>query len=152
MLVKAILESKSREIVTAKPSMTFDEAMGTLIEKGISCLPVVDDNGDLKGIISDRDIFRKIHETKGDYSSLTVGDVMKESLIVGVPEDDASYITGLMSKNWIRHIPIVEDGKLVGLVSQRDIIVSQAEKKEIENRYLKAYLDDVSGPSRSGDL
>ena len=152
MLVKTMLESKPKEIVTAKPSTKIDEAMELLISKNISCLPVLDDGGKLIGIVSDKDIFKKIHETGGDYHALSVKDVMSESVIVGLPDDDISYIAGLMGKNWIRHVPIVEEEQLIGLVSQRDIIKTQAKKTEIENRYLKLYLNEMDGPSRSGDL
>ncbi len=152
MLVKNVLESKSKEIVTAKPSTNIDEAMDLLISKNIGCLPVLDESGKLIGIVSDKDIFKKIHETKGNYHSLKVSDVMNKALIVGLADDDIGYIAALMNKNWIRHIPIIENDQLIGLVSQRDIIQTQARKTEIENRYLRAYLDDMNGPSRSGDL
>lgn len=152
MLVKTMLESKPKEVVTAKPSMKIDQAMDLLISKNIGCLPVLDDSGKLVGIVSDKDIFRKIHETKGDYHSLIVKDLMNTAVIVGLPDDDVSYIAGLMGKNWIRHVPIIENDELIGLVSQRDIIKTQAKKTEIENRYLKLYLDEMNGPSRSGDL
>ena len=152
MLVKTMLDSKPKEIVTAKPSTKIDEAMDLLISKNIGCLPVLDEGGKLIGIVSDKDIFKKIHETGGDYHALSVKDVMSDAIIVGLPDDDISYIAGLMGKNWIRHVPIVEEGQLIGLVSQRDIIKTQAKKAEIENRYLKLYLDEMNGPSRSGDL
>ncbi len=152
MLVKTMLASKPKEIVTAKPSTKIDEAMDLIISKNIGCLPVLDEGGKLIGIVSDKDIFKKIHETGGDYHALCVKDVMSEAIIVGLPDDDISYIAGLMGKNWIRHIPIVEEEQLIGLVSQRDIIKIQAKKTEIENRYLKLYLNEMNGPSRSGDL
>jgi CBS domain-containing protein len=152
MLVKTMLESKPKELVTTKPSTKIDEAMDLLISKNIGCLPVLDDGGKLIGIVSDKDIFKKIHETHGDYHSLSVKDVMSDAIIVGLPDDDISYIAGLMGKNWIRHVPIVENDQLIGLVSQRDIIKTQAKKAEIENRYLKLYLNEMNGPSRSGDL
>jgi CBS domain-containing protein len=126
--------------------------MDLLISHNIGCLPVLDEGGKLVGIISDKDIFKKIHETKGDYHSLSVGDVMSTAVIVGLPDDDITYIAGLMGKNWIRHVPIIENEQLIGLVSQRDIIKTQAKKTEIENRYLKLYLEEMDGPSRSGDL
>jgi CBS domain-containing protein len=152
MLVRTMLESKPKELVTAKPSTKIDEAMDLLISKNIGCLPVLDEAGKLIGIVSDKDIFKKIHETGGDYHALSVKDVMSDAIIVGLPDDDISYIAGLMGKNWIRHVPIVEEEQLIGLVSQRDIIKTQAKKTEIENRYLKLYLNEMDGPSRSGDL
>ena len=151
MLVKDILESKAREVVSVEIGTTIDEAMDLLIGKSISCLPVVEGGEHLIGIISDRDIFRKIHQTKGDYHSLKVGDLMSTDLIVGLPEDDLEYIAGLMSKNWIRHIPIVQKDQIVGLVSSRDIVKAEATRTEIENRYLRLYLDGLGSRDRSAD-
>lgn len=151
MLVKDILESKAREVVSVEIGTTIDEAMDLLISKGISCLPVVEGGEHLIGIISDRDIFRKIHQTKGNYHSLKVGDLMSTNLIVGLPEDDLEYIAGLMSKNWIRHIPIVQKDQIVGLVSSRDIVKAEATRTEIENRYLRLYMDGLGSRDRSAD-
>lgn len=151
MLVRTLLESKPRDIVTARLSTTIDEAMDLLIKHNIGCLPVVDHDGKLIGIISDKDIFKKIHQTKGDYHSLTVEDVMTKELIVGLPDDNLAYIAGVMDKNWIRHIPIVEADRVVGLVSSRDIIRTQAQDAEIENRYLKLYMGGLGSRDKSSE-
>jgi CBS domain-containing protein len=151
MLVKALLESKPRRLITASPSTSIDEAMDQLISNSISCLPILEDEK-LTGIITDQDIFKKIHQTKGEYHSLRVQDVMTVDLIVGLLDDEISYIVGLMGKNWIRHVPIVEGEKLVGLVSQRDIVKQQAENTEVENRYLKMYTEGMHRRDKSGDL
>ncbi len=151
MLVKTLLESKPREIVSAKPSTTVDQAMDLLIKNNIGCLPVIDDSGQLTGIVSDKDIFKKIHKTGGDYHSLTVKDVMTTELIIGLPDDDITYIAGIMDKNWIRHVPIVEAEEVVGLISLRDIIRSQTNNTEIENRYLNMYMDMLHRRDKSGD-
>jgi len=151
MLVKTLLESKTRELVTAAPATPVDKAMDLLICNNIGCLPVVETSGKLIGIISDKDIFRKIHETKGNYHDLTVGDMMTSDLIVGLPDDDIDYIAGVMDNNWIRHIPIVEGDHLVGLVSIGDVIKAQTTRHEIENRYLKLYMSGMGTRDHSSD-
>ncbi len=151
MLVKALLESKPKEITTAKPSTSIDEAMELLISKGIGCLPVVDKDEKLVGIISDKDIFKKVYETKGEYHSLSVEDVMSTELIIGLPDDDISYIAGVMDKNWIRHIPVLDGETLVGLISLRDIIKTQTKNIDIENRYLNMYMEFSHRRDKSGD-
>jgi CBS domain-containing protein len=151
MLVRTLLESKPREIITTRAETSIDEAMELLITHKISCLPVLDTDGNLSGIVSDKDIFKKIYETKGQYHSLTVGDVMTEALIVGLPSDDIAYIAGIMDKNWIRHVPIVDGDKLIGLVSQGDIITMQAEHHEIENRYLNLYIQGLGVRDKSSE-
>jgi len=150
MLVKSLLESKSRTVVTVNSWTSVDEAMNLLIDHKIGCLPVIDNSGKLIGIVSDKDIFRKIHETKGEYHSLKVEDVMITDLIVGLPDDDISYIAGVMDKNFIRHVPIVKGDRVIGLVSLRDIVKERAENLEIENRYLDLYLGMPR--DKSGDI
>jgi len=151
MLVSTLLENKRKDVITATPSTTIEEAMELLISNKIACLPVLSDKGELVGIVSDKDIFKKIHETKGKYHSLNVGDVMSTNLIVGLPEDNIEYIAGIMDKNWIRHIPILEGQKMIGLVSEGDILQTITEHKEIENRYLTMYLEGTHRRDMSGD-
>ena len=151
MLVKNLLESKPKEIVSAAPDTSVEDAMDVLIQKNIGCLPVLDDTGELVGIVSDKDIFRKIHETRGEYHALKVADVMSTNLIVGLPEDDITYIAGIMRKNWIRHVPIVKEGEVIGLVSLRDILKTTSKTTDIENRYLKMYMDGLHSRDRSAD-
>lgn len=152
MLVKNILEKKDRQLITGQPGMTIDQAMELMIEHNIGCLPVVNDQKFLVGIVSDKDIFRKIHQSRGDYHGLTIEDVMTIDLVVGLPEDDLSYIAGMMAKNFIRHVPILEGEKMVGLISQRDISNSYVEKMEFENRYLNLYMDSLHRRDQSGDV
>ncbi|MCK4632714.1 MAG: CBS domain-containing protein [candidate division Zixibacteria bacterium] len=149
MTVKKIMAIKPEEVITTKAETSIDEAMDLLISNKIGCLPVVEDDGKLIGIVSDHDIFARIHATKGNYHSLKVADLMITNLIVGLPDDDLEYIAGVMKKNWIRHVPIVKGDHVIGIISQRDIIKSQAKRAEVENRYL---MDMLQGGDRSGDI
>ena len=152
MRVKTLLKKNQRDIITATPTTTIDEAMEILISNNIGCLPVVDDTGKLTGMISDNDIFKKVHETKGNYHDLKVEDLMATDLVVGVLEDDLTYIASMMDKNWIRHVPIIEGEEMVGLVSQRDIVRTKASRHERENRYLKMYMEGLHNRDQSGDV
>ena len=151
MLVKTLLESKARDLITAATDTPVDHAMELLIKNNIGCLPVLQDDGKLIGIISDKDIFRKVHETKGNYHNLTVGDMMTTDLIVGLPDDDVEYIAGVMDNNWIRHVPVVEGDHLIGLVSIGDVIQARSSRHEIENRYLKLYMSGMGTRDLSAD-
>ena len=139
MLVKDLLRQKDRRLVTTTAATSLETAMGLLIDNRISCLPVLD-NHRLIGIVSDKDIFRVVYETKERYRNHKVADFMTTDLIVGVPEDTIGYIAGLMTQNRIRHIPILEGETLVGLLSVGDIVKTQMEDIRIENRYLKDYI------------
>ncbi|UCD65068.1 MAG: CBS domain-containing protein [Candidatus Zixiibacteriota bacterium] len=151
MLVKNLLESKPRDVITTGPEVSIEDAMDLLIRKNIGCLPVINKAGELVGILSDKDIFKKCHETRGQYAALRVEDVMSTNLIVGLPDDDLSYIAGIMKKNWIRHVPIVDGDHIIGLVSQRDILKTTVKTTEVENRYMKMYLDGLHSRDRSSD-
>ena len=140
MLVKEILNNKQKKVVTATAETSVKTAMELLLTNRISCLPVVDDSQQLVGIISDKDIFKKVYETPVDYRDIKVDQLMTVDVIVGLPGDEMSYIAGLMTNNRIRHIPIVEKNQLLGIVSVGDIVKTQMEHIEIENRYLKQYL------------
>lgn len=141
MLVRDLLDAKeSRPMVVAAPETTAHEAMTLLIDNQISCLPVM--KGDeLVGIVSDKDIFKLVFEHRTDFAGMPVKDIMTTDLIVGVMDDEIDYVAGLMSENWIRHIPIMEGKMLVGLVSQTDIVRRQMKHMKVENRYLRIYID-----------
>ena len=140
MLVKELLKSKNRDVITAVPSMTVAKAMDLLISNQISCLPVIAESGELQGIVSDRDIFRAVHKDNRALTRLTVGELMTTELMIGVPDDEIKYIAGVMTQNRIRHVPIVEDDNLVGLISVGDVVKAHIDEVEVENRYLKTYI------------
>ena len=140
MLVKDILNCKQKSVVTATTDTTIKAAMELLLTNRISCLPVVDENRQLVGIISDKDIFKKVYETPVDYRVFKVGQLMTVDVIVGLPDDELAYIAGLMTNNRIRHIPILDKDMIIGIVSVGDIVKTQMEHIEIENRYLREYL------------
>jgi CBS domain-containing protein len=77
---------------------------------------------------------------------------MSTELIIGLPDDDIAYIAGVMDKNWIRHIPVLDGDNLIGLVSQRDVVKTQTKNINIENRYLNLYMDMFERRDKSGDL
>lgn len=141
MTVKEILASKSHSLITVKKSTQVSDAMKLLITNKISCLPVIDDDQSLLGIVSDKDIFKKVYDAPDSFGGAEVGELMTTDLIVGLSDDDVHYIAGIMTNNRIRHVPIVENNKIVGLISVGDVVKTQMEDIRIENRYLKEYID-----------
>lgn len=141
MTVRELLKSRPREIVTIKPSAALPDAMALMLEHKVGCLPVLSGSGDLLGILDDKDIFRAIYEHQDDFAKYTAEQWMTADLIIGVPEDSLSYIVGLMVKNIIRYVPIMEKQKMIGLISQGDVVKAQMKHMEITNRYLKMYME-----------
>ena len=141
MKVRDILRTKNHsEVHTISPDTLLATAMTILIEKKISCLPVMDKDKALIGIVSDKDIFRCVHEFPNDFGSRTAASVMTTELIIGVEEDLVDYVASLMTNNRIRHIPIMDGASMVGMVSVGDVVKARLNDVQVENRYLKQYI------------
>lgn len=150
MQISDILHEKGTNVITIKPGQSMHEAIGSLNEHRIGALIVTGDAGQVVGIITERDVLRKCGERCGriDKSaasaasacSFTVQDAMTTELVIGVPEDDPDYAMGVMTKNRIRHLPILDKGKLTGIISIGDLVNAHLEEMVIESRTLKDYL------------
>lgn len=145
MKVKDVLQSKEPLTITIHPEKTLRSAMGVMIENRVGALPVMCNDGGLVGIITERDLFRFCYHNKGLDASAVVADTMTQELIVGVPDDSIDYIARIITKNRIRHVPIVEDDRLVGIISIGDVIKARLEDVSVTNRYLMEYIN--GGPA-----
>ncbi len=141
MKVKDVLQKKKRELVTVEGSTDILTAMELLIKNEISCLPVLGFSGQLVGIVSDKDIFHAVFNNQDNFRSLKVSNLMTTDLLVGLVDDEIDYIGGVMTENGVHHIPIVEKDKIIGLVSQGDVVKAEIKRIKIENRYLKLYME-----------
>lgn len=141
MNVAAILTRKSSSrIVTIDPGRTVLDAVDVLVEHGIGSLLVIDDGGDLVGIITERDVLRCCANDPGKMARTTVGEVMTRELVVATPGDDVEEIMGMMTRNRIRHLPIVVEGRLEGIISIGDVVESQLHEMKSENKHLRRYI------------
>jgi CBS domain-containing protein len=140
MKIKDILDS-SRGIITIGVNETVNTALKALLDNRISCLPVLDAGGRIMGIISERDIVREVHTNPGSLNTRKVGDAMTKDILIGLAEDDLDYVMNIMSKNNIRHMPIMSGQALTAIVSIRDVVRGLMHKVEAENRYLKDYIE-----------
>jgi CBS domain-containing protein len=140
MLVNDVLLSKSRPLVTVTADTSVTKAMSLLLDNGISCLPIVDAQGRLVGIVSDKDIFRLIHEQPDGFIRHQIGDIMTIQVLTSQPSEDLLRVAGLMTARRIRHVPILNQGKLVGLVSIGDVVKAQLDAIVSENEHLRKYI------------
>ena len=140
MNARSILERKGSRVVTVSPHATIRESMSMLIRHKIGSLVVAEDDGEVVGIISERDIFRLTFENDGKVMDIPVGSVMTRDLIIAVPDDPLDYLRSLITENRIRHLPVMEGGKLVGIVSIGDVLRTETSEIAVENRYLKDYI------------
>jgi len=139
MKLKEILKAKGNQVETIGPAETIKHAMDKTIKKQIGAL-VVMERESIEGIITERDISRIVHEKGERAFDLAVSDVMTRRLIVCLPDDDIDMAMALMTNNRFRHIPIIHEKKLIGIISIGDIIKAQVHDLKIENRYLIDYI------------
>jgi len=140
MNAKTILERKGKKTVTVLPTATIREAMSRLICNGIGSLVVVDTGHEVVGIITERDIFRLTFENDGKVMDIPVSAVMTRELIIAIPSDGIDYLRDLITENRIRHLPVMDEGNLVGLISIGDVLRTETRERAVENRYLKEYI------------
>lgn len=141
MNVRSILEEKgSPGVITIDPDRTIQEAIERLVENNIGSLVVVDEEGELAGIITERDILRVCTGGGERLATTRVGEVMTRNLIVGDADDSIDYVMGIMTQNRIRHLPVVGRRGLRGMVSIGDVVKVQLHETEYENRHLKEYI------------
>jgi CBS domain-containing protein len=138
--VKEILAKKSATVITTTADQSLLEASQLLAAHNIGALVIVNSTGTPIGILSERDIVRQLAAAGPDAVSHRIGDVMTEDIIIGFPEDDLAYVSSTMTERRIRHLPIMDDQKLVGIVSIGDVVKAQLDTVEYEARLLRQYI------------
>jgi IMP dehydrogenase len=141
--VKEILGESRREIISIGRGMTVADAVSRLVEDEVGALVVVDDNGKPVGMFTERDVL-KCWTRKGDrhFKDIKISEVMSTNLIIVESDDDLCYVTTIMIKNRIRHLPVLDKNKLVAMLSIRDVVKAQVTDLRAENHYLKDYISD----------
>ena len=140
MLASDVLKKKNCPVVRINSKRTVLQAIELLDEKRFGSLMVEDDAGKIVGIITERDILNLSPENSQRFGEIRVEEVMTRDLITGVAEDKVNDLLRLMTNHRVRHLPIMRDEKLVGLVSIGDLVKVQLDEIETENGYLKQYI------------
>lgn len=139
MKIRDLLRAKGSLVVTINPDVPIQEAMRVLVNNGIGALVVVD--GRLRGIITERDLLRWGAEDIQRLATSRVRDLMTVELITASPEAEIAEVMDIMTEKRIRHLPIVDQGALCGIISIGDVVNALRERVEVENRYLHAYIE-----------
>lgn len=139
MRIREVLDDKGMSVVTVGPDRTVLDAMRILVEHNIGSVIVTQEETTL-GILTERDVLRLGATDPGSLSTTLVGEAMTKDLVVGVAEDLVDYAAAVMTANRIRHLPIVDGDRLTGVVSIGDVVNALKQEKEVENRYLREYI------------
>lgn len=141
MKLKDIIEAQGdRKILSITKDASVGEALELIVKKRIGALPVFDQDQNLAGIITERDILWRMHNEGQKALEREVNEMMTEKVVIGVPDDDIELAETFMTVNRFRHLPVMDDRKLVGMISIGDLVKSQIKNLKVQNRYLKDYI------------
>jgi CBS domain-containing protein len=144
MRLQDILSEKGTAVHSIRTDATLQDVVAKLIDLRIGALVICQPDAAgierLVGIITDRDILYASAHGQRPLHEVRVSEVMTTELITGTPEDEIGHAMGLMTYRRIRHLPIVVDGRLSGIVSIGDLVKAQHDRLAVENRFMKDYI------------
>ncbi|MCL4768269.1 MAG: CBS domain-containing protein [Hyphomicrobiaceae bacterium] len=140
MNVAAILKGKGRAVATARPETLLQAIVEKLTAKRIGAIVIVGANGAVGGIISERDIIRAVAERGAASLQQPVSEFMTRQVVICSEADTLDQLMATMTAGRFRHIPVVEDGALVGIVSIGDVVKHHIAEVEMEASALRTYL------------
>ena len=139
MRIAAVLRTKGAAVATITPETSVSGLLNELAMNNIGAMVVVSSDG-VVGIVSERDVVRKLHEHGVELLRLPVSQIMTTMVATCSPTDTVDHLTALMTTKRVRHIPVVENDRLVGIVSIGDIVKQRMEELESEQRALQDYI------------
>lgn len=139
MSVGQILKGKTGEIITVSSGQTIEDAVTFMVGHKIGAA-LVKDGADLTGIFTERDLMRLVAANGAVGMAMTVGDVMTTRLVTCEPSDSVESIMEMMTEGRFRHVPVLDDGKLVGIVSIGDLVKARMSDVEHEAEALRGYI------------
>ena len=140
MLVSAILEAKGDSVATIERTATLGEAVAELVRHRVGALVVSPGDGTVEGILSERDIVRCLSELRADVLAQPVHTVMSSRVHQCAPDATVDSIMALMTEQRIRHVPVVVDGRLHGIISIGDVVKTRIGELEKDRDELMEYI------------
>jgi CBS domain-containing protein len=140
MLVSQVLKAKGDLVFTTSPRDSVDAVAAMLNTRRVGAIVVVDDDRSVVGIVSERDIVRIVAEQGGAGLGKPVADCMTREVVFAKPTEAVDEILARMTDRRIRHLPVVVDGRLLGIVSIGDLVKAKIAETEAEAEGLRAYI------------
>jgi CBS domain-containing protein len=136
MMIKTILKSKGNTVVTIGVLESVSDALDTMVENKIAAL-VLTDGAKVIGVVSEHDILKAISISGVSVLNAPVGHIVTDRMVTVSPEETTQRVMQLMTHSRIRHLPVIENGALVGIVSVGDIVKYRLEELEMESNVLR---------------
>jgi CBS domain-containing protein len=140
MAVAHILRQKGTSVVTVEPGDSVQTIVDMLARHRIGAVVVVDAHGGIAGIVSERDVVRAMAGNAAAVVSRTAKDIMTAKVRTCTPQDSEAELMQLMTEHRIRHLPVVANGRVAGMISIGDVVKLRIESMEAEANQMKTYI------------
>lgn len=140
MRARYILERKGHDVATVTPDHTVREAVAELARHNIGALVVSPDGRDVVGILSERDVVRRLGTDGAAVLDRPVGDIMKSQVKTCTLDDQTGDLMEMMTTGRFRHVPVLDDGRLVGIISIGDVVKVRIDELATEREQLTEYI------------
>ncbi|MGE5441753.1 MAG: CBS domain-containing protein [Bacteroidota bacterium] len=140
MFVSDILKGKGGNVVSLLSQQPVAEALALMAQHRIGAVLALDTSGGIAGILSERDLVRAMHRHGKAVFDKRVSDLMTSPVVTCSPKDPLGAIEGMMTAQRFRHVPVVEEGELIGIVSIGDVVKNRIEEAEAEVEALRRYI------------
>lgn len=137
--VSEILDGKGHNVLEIDADATAFEAVERMVEANVGSL-LVTDGGDIAGVVTERDYLRRVAVNELDHRGTTVREIMSSPLIVVTPQTSVDECMALMTNRRIRHLPVVDSGEVVGIVSIGDVVKFKSREQSFEIQFLHDYI------------
>ncbi|MFC4049572.1 CBS domain-containing protein [Actinomadura syzygii] len=143
MRIRDILRRKGDTVATVRPEATVRQLLAVLAEHNIGAVVVSPDGASIAGIVSERDVVRRMHERGAGLLDRPVSEIMTVEVRSCGPGDLVEDLRRTMTEHRFRHVPVVEDGRLTGIVSIGDVVKSAIDELQSEREHLVGYIQNV---------
>ncbi|NKY85267.1 CBS domain-containing protein [Nocardia veterana] len=140
MRISEVLRNKGAEVVTIAPEATVERLLAVLAEHNVGAVVVCGPGGTLDGIVSERDVVRSLHRRGAALLTRPVSEIMTAVVHTCSPGDRVESLRATMTEHRIRHLPVVENGRMIGIVSIGDVVKSAISELQTEREQLVQYL------------
>ena len=140
MKLNELLEHKSTGLIYAGESVPAVDAISTMCDRGVGSLLIQSDTGELLGIVTERDILRYCAAHEGNIGDVLIGEIMTNELVVVTPDTSIEEAMTLMTERRFRHLPVVTDGRPIGMISIGDVVKAKLKDVSVEVKYLRDYI------------
>ncbi len=141
MKISDVMRSKGSAVVTVSPHETVGTLLDLLAQHNIGAVVVSSDGREVSGIVSERDVVRRLQVHGVDALAIPVAQIMTTEVFTCQPDDDLAETAGSMTEHRIRHLPVLVDGQLVGIVSIGDIVKNRIDQLMSERDHLEGYIN-----------